>query len=65
MKKVLITGASSGLGLELGKLLQQQKIEVINLSRHKSPFENISLDLENDETITKTIALLFIYIIIY
>lgn len=55
MKKVLITGASSGLGLEIGNLLQQQKIQVINLSRNKSPFENISLDLGKDENIDKTI----------
>src|SRR3989344_388343 len=55
MNKVLITGASSGLGLEVGKLLQQKHIEVINSSRNKSPFENISLDLTKDESITKSI----------
>jgi len=55
MKKVLITGASSGLGLEVGKLLQQKNIEVINLSRNKSQFENISLDLTNNQSIKKSI----------
>ena len=55
MKKVLITGASSGLGLEVGKLLLQKNVEVINLSRNKSQFENISLDLTNDESINKSI----------
>ena len=55
MKKILITGASSGLGLEVGKLLQQKKFKVINLSRNKSPFDNISLDLSNDKSISNTI----------
>ena len=55
MKKVLITGASSGLGLAVGKQLQQKNIKVINLSRTKSPFENILLDLTNNENIKETI----------
>jgi len=58
MKKALITGASNGLGLEIGKLLQEKNINVINLSRTKSKFENISLDLTNNKQIEKAIKLI-------
>ena len=47
MGKVLITGASSGLGLEVGKLFKKKGFEVINLSRNESQFQDISLDLSN------------------
>ena len=52
--KCLITGASSGLGLEVGNLLEQN-YQVVNLSRKESPFENIFLDLSDNESITQTI----------
>ncbi|MFT4249865.1 MAG: SDR family oxidoreductase [Candidatus Woesearchaeota archaeon] len=58
MHKVLITGASSGLGEAVGKKLREQEINVINLSRNKSTFTNVQLDLANDEFIqeaTRTI----------
>ena len=58
MKKALITGASSGLGLEVGKLLQNKDVKVINLSRSKSSFEDISLDLTSDESINDAIELI-------
>jgi len=55
MVKVLITGASSGLGLEVGKLYEEKGFEVVNLSRNKSQFQDISLDLSNDESISRAI----------
>ena len=55
MKKALITGASSGLGLAIGKLLKKKGAEAINLSRSKSEFEDISLDLTDDKSILKAI----------
>lgn len=56
MKKALITGASSGLGLEIGKVLQkEEKATIINLSRKRSPFENITVDLANDKQILQAI----------
>ena len=55
MRKVLITGASSGLGLEVGKLFEKKGFEVINLSRNESQFQDISLDLSNDESISRVI----------
>ncbi|MBT3395079.1 SDR family NAD(P)-dependent oxidoreductase [archaeon] len=55
MKKVLITGASSGLGLEIGKLCEKKKFQVINLSRNKSPFQDIIVDLSDNESISKTV----------
>lgn len=55
MKKILITGASSGLGLEAGKIFQEKNFEVINLSRKESEFQDITLDLSNDESIKNAI----------
>jgi len=50
VKKALITGASSGLGLEIGRLLQkEEKTTIVNLSRKKSPFENIPVDLADNK----------------
>lgn len=55
MAKVLITGASSGLGLEVGKLFEKKDFEVINLSRNASPFQDITLDLSDDASIARAI----------
>src|SRR3989344_1494664 len=55
MKKAIITGASSGLGLEVGKIFAKKNFEVINLSRTKSQFQNILLDLSDDKSISKAI----------
>ncbi len=58
MKKALITGASSGLGLEIGKLLhKEEKAKIVNLSRKKSPFENISVDLADHKQVLQAIEL--------
>ncbi|PJC45145.1 hypothetical protein CO038_00015 [Candidatus Pacearchaeota archaeon CG_4_9_14_0_2_um_filter_39_13] len=53
MKKALITGASSGLGLEIGRQLKEKGFHVINLSRNKSEFDNLALDLSDDGSISK------------
>ena len=48
MKKALITGASSGLGREIGSLLSERQCKVVNLSRSESDFEDIKADLSED-----------------
>ena len=55
MKKALITGASSGLGLEIGKLLQKEGVEVVNLSRSESPFENVAVNLADNKQMLNAI----------
>lgn len=55
MKKAIITGASSGLGKEIGKLLHEKGITVINLSRKPSIFEDINVDLADDATIAEAV----------
>lgn len=49
MKKAIITGASNGLGKELGLKLQTQGYEVINISRSKSDFTDIPFDFTNPD----------------
>lgn len=39
MKRIIITGASDGLGKELGKLCLENNIEVIAISRTKPDYE--------------------------
>lgn len=50
MKKAIITGASSGLGKEIGILLKEKEVEIVNVSTSKSNFNDIITDLgdEND-----------------
>ena len=55
MKKAIITGASSGLGKEIGKILADNKVSVVNLSRNSSDFEDITTDLRNNDEILKAI----------
>ena len=55
MKKAIITGASSGLGLEIGRVLQEEGVKIVNLSRSKSPFENIAVDLADDKQVLNAI----------
>lgn len=55
VKKAIITGASSGLGKEIGDLLIAKGYKIINLSRSKSNFENIFLDLSDDKSINDVI----------
>lgn len=58
MKKAIITGASSGLGKEIGKILTDNGINVINLSRKPSDYEDIPVDLSNDKDILKAVEII-------
>lgn len=49
MKKAIITGASSGLGKEIGTLLQKNDYTVVNVSRKESAFEDIHADLAQED----------------
>jgi short-subunit dehydrogenase len=40
---IVITGASSGIGLELAKLYQEEGKKVINISRHESEFADVNV----------------------
>lgn len=55
MRKAIITGASSGLGLEVARLLQEKGVKVINLSRSKTDFQDLYADLAEDKTIFSAI----------
>jgi NADP-dependent 3-hydroxy acid dehydrogenase YdfG len=57
MKRILLTWASSGLGLELAKLFHEKWCEVIALGRHKPEIDipYISLDLTSGESIQQAI----------
>jgi 3-oxoacyl-[acyl-carrier protein] reductase len=55
MKKAIITGASSGLGFETGKLLKEKGVQVINVSRKESEFENIKADLSKNQEIEQLV----------
>jgi len=63
MKKVLIFGHSSGLGLSTTKFFLNNNIKVIGLSRKKSKIKDqnlteISVDLNNEKQITQIIQLI-------
>lgn len=55
--KVIITGASDGLGKELAKICIQKDIEVICLSRHQPDYKCIFIktDLADDKSISDTV----------
>ncbi|MBC8495140.1 SDR family NAD(P)-dependent oxidoreductase [archaeon] len=57
MKRVILTGASEGLGFELSKLLLKKDIEVIALCRQKPSCDvvHIETDLSSDESIKEAI----------
>jgi NADP-dependent 3-hydroxy acid dehydrogenase YdfG len=58
MKKAIITGASNGLGKEIGNLLKEKGTEIINISTSKSHFEDIITDLGNESEIENAIDII-------
>src|SRR5438552_14129517 len=46
-KRALITGASSGLGLEFADLLAAQKVNLVLAARRQEPMEKRASDLRN------------------
>ena len=58
MVKAIITGASSGLGYEVGKQLKDKNYEIINVSRKMSEFEDINCDLSKEEDVLRTIEII-------
>jgi short-subunit dehydrogenase len=58
MKKVLITGASDGLGFEVAKKLIDKGVEVVSLSRRKPRYKDIGFiktDLSKESSIRKAV----------
>lgn len=55
MKKAIITGASNGLGKEIGILLKEKGVEIVNVSTSKSNFNDIITDLGKDNDLINTI----------
>ena len=57
MERVIVTGASSGLGFEISKQLLEKGVEVIGLSRRKPELEvkHIAVDLTKEEEIEKAV----------
>ena len=57
MKNIIITGTSSGIGLELVKIYSKEGFNVISLSRSDLPLNSlngirhIKFDITNDESI--------------
>lgn len=56
MSYALITGASSGIGLELAKLFARDKHNIILIARREERLRQLSRDLENDNDI-KTLVI--------
>lgn len=56
MKRIILTGASDGLGKEFGKICVQNNINVIALCRTKPEYECefIKTDLSDEKSITET-----------
>ncbi|MBD3280720.1 SDR family NAD(P)-dependent oxidoreductase [Candidatus Dojkabacteria bacterium] len=58
IERVIITGASGGLGLETAKILLDKGYKVLNLSRKKPPvdeIEHIEMDLTVEESIDNAV----------
>ena len=63
MKNVIITGSSSGIGLELVKIFNDKGFKVISLSRSNLPVKSlkqvkhINFDITKEESIEKLIGI--------
>lgn len=51
-KVTIVTGASSGIGLSISKLLSKQGAKVIMVARNKDLLKKVSADVKNSYTIT-------------
>jgi len=61
MKKVIILGASDGLGKAIASLCNSEKIEVINISRTSCDISgviNIACDLSIEKDINNAVSLI-------
>ena len=60
MKRIIMTGASDGLGREFAKLCIAEKIEIVSLSRSKPDFSCVYLptDLTSEESISAAVSLI-------
>lgn len=60
MKRIILTGASDGLGKEFGKICTQNNIQIIALCRTKPEYECefIKTDLSDEKSITKSCELI-------
>ena len=54
-KTALITGASSGIGLELAKLFARDKIDLVLVARSAEKLNEIAHDLSAQHGITATV----------
>jgi short-subunit dehydrogenase len=50
-KRALITGASSGLGLEFANLLAAQKVNLVLVARRQEAMEKLAADLRRKVTL--------------
>jgi short-subunit dehydrogenase len=60
-RRIIITGASDGLGLELAKSFSQKGFEVLSVSRRDPKIKNVvhlKTDLTNEDQIKKTIQII-------
>ncbi len=56
IKNVIITGASSGIGLTIGKILKEKGVKVFNISRENcEEFETYTCDVSNFDNVKKII----------
>ena len=56
--KALITGASSGIGLEMAKYLASRKVELILVARSREKLEKLQEQLNTKTTIIVTMLVL-------
>ena len=58
MKTLVITGASSGIGLETAKVFQNEDYSIVNLSRKKIPLDgatHLETDLSDNKALKSSL----------